>query len=195
MPSKIFRIALLLPAAYWTYLIFFGSLGADPAKTLNHKSGELALYYLLLNLLVGVLLSFSFRFPRALRFLLANRRFLGVVTFLYLLGHVFFYFTMEGFAPQAFVQLYTKLYLILAAGAWLILFVLALTSNNFSVRRLGARRWKLLHRLVYLAAALITAHVLLIEKSDLIKFGALFVLLWVLEGARFLRYLRVRLVK
>lgn len=186
MLSKIFRVAILLPALYWGYLIYAGEVGADPAKTLNHKAGDIALYYLLLNLAVGALI--SFRFPPLLRFLLVNRRFLGVVTFLYVAAHFFFYLVMEGLEPQAFTQIYSKLYLALGFSAWLILLALALTSNNFSVRKLGGRRWKMAHRSAYLASALITAHVLLIEKADLVKFSLLFALLWMAQGARLVKY-------
>lgn len=189
MLSKAFRVALLTPPAYWAYLIFSGALGADPAKTLNHHTGEMALYFLLLNLIVGALIGFSFRFPPLLRFLLLHRRFLGVVTFVYLIFHVLLYFTMESFEEQAFTQIATKLYLTLGAAAWAVLLVLTLTSNNFSVRTLGGKRWKLLHRLVYLASFLITGHVLLIEKADLVKYGALFAVLWAIQAARFGRFL------
>ncbi len=184
MLSKAFRVAVLVPAAYWIYLIYSGSIGADPAKTLNHLTGEISLYFLLLNLLVGVLIAFRVRLPTFLRFLLTNRRFLGVITFVYLIFHVLLYLTMESFEAQAFTQLYSKLYLALGLSAWLILLVLALTSNNLSVRILGGKRWKRLHRFVYPASALITAHVLLIEKTDLVKFGALFILLWIVQGVR-----------
>jgi sulfoxide reductase heme-binding subunit YedZ len=117
-----------------------------------------------------------------------NRRFLGVVTFLYLVAHLFFYLVMEGLEPQAFTQLYSKLYLALGFSAWLILLALALTSNNFSVRKLGGRRWKRLHRSVYAASALITVHILLIEKADLVKFYLLFALLWMAMLARLARF-------
>lgn len=183
--SYIFRVLLLLPFVYWAYLLFTGALGADPAKSLNHKLGEFALYCLLLNLLIGVLISFSFKFPKYLRFLVTNRRYLGVTTFVYLIFHVLLYFTMESFESQAYTQLFTKLYLIFALIAWLILLVLAVTSNNFSVRKLGGKRWKNLHRLVYVACILITAHVLLIEKADLVKFGSLFIILWSVQIVRF----------
>jgi len=39
-----------------------------------------------------------------------------------------------------------------------ILVVLALTSNNGSIRALGGKNWKLLHRLAYVAAAALICH-------------------------------------
>jgi len=183
--GKAFRVLLLFPAAWWLYLILSGSFGADPAKDFNHRTGEMALYYLLLNLGIGALIGFSFRFPPALRFLLLHRRFLGITTFVFLICHVFLYLAIEGFESQGFLQVVTKLYLILGFSAWLILLALALTSNDCSVRKLGGRRWKFIHRFVHLATALITAHVLLIEKSDLVKYGMIFTLLWSLQIACF----------
>lgn len=189
--ARLFKVLILLPFAYWLYLIFSDSLGADPAKTLNHATGEMAFYYLLLNLATGAWLSLMSWRPRTVRVLLLSRRFLGVTTFVILIFHMLLYLTLEGFEPQAFEQMLTKTYLILGSLAWLILLVLALTSNNFSVKRLGGKRWKRLHRLVYLASALISAHVLLIEKADLVKFGILLTLLWVVQITRFVRSMLV----
>ena len=184
-----FRACLFAPAIYWIYLISVGNLGADPAKNLNHKTGSMALYFLLVNLLIGIALSFaknlSLKWPGFLRVLLQERRWLGVITFMYLMFHLGLYGAMEGFEYKGFVQMYTKTYLILGSLAWLTMLALAVTSNNYSVRSLGGKRWKGLHRLVYLGCAFATAHVLLIEKTDLIKFGLLTSGIWLLQISRF----------
>lgn len=179
-----FRLILLIPFGYYAWLLYSGRIGGDPAKFLNHKMGQIALYYLFLNLVIGALLAYSFRFPKWLRFLPANRRWLGVVTFIYLIFHFLLYLTMEGFERKGFIQIVEKTYLILGISSWLILFVLALTSNNWSVRKMGAKIWKKLHRTVYLATALVAFHVLLIEKADLIFYGVLFFLLASIEFPR-----------
>ena len=187
MKSILFRILLLAPVGFWIYSIFAGQLGAEPAKELNHQTGEVALYYLILNLLLGVIISWPVKFKPALRFLLAERRFLGIVNFIFLISHLFFYLALEGFEWMAFEQMLTKTYLFVATLAWMMMLVLALTSNNFSVRKLGAKNWKKLHRIVYFATFLITVHVLLIEKTDLIKYGIIFVTLWSIQILRFYR--------
>jgi sulfoxide reductase heme-binding subunit YedZ len=185
--NKLFRTILFTPAFYWIWLVFTDNLGADPAKHLNHLTGRMALYYILANFAVGILVAFRWRWPAPLRFLPQERRWLGVISFLFLICHVVFYFLLEGFEPKAWTQIVTKTYLILGSLAWLILFVLALTSNNFSVKRLGGKKWKKLHRAIYLAAALFTVHILLIEKADLIKYGIIFSVFWALQLARHLR--------
>lgn len=185
MLSNIFRFLLLVPGFYWTYLIFFSDLGADPAKSLNHKAGEVALYYILLNLLLGILIGFKVKLPIKLRFLLLNRRYLGVLSFLVLIFHVFLYFAMESFESQAIEQIFTKNYLIAGSLAFFILMLLAVTSNDFSVRKLTIKVWKRLHRFVYLASLFFSIHILLIEKSDLVKYGLLLGVIWLLQVARF----------
>lgn len=184
MVSNIFRFLLLLPGFYWTFLIFFSDLGADPAKNLNHKAGEIALYYILLNLVLGALIGFKVKFPIKLRFLLLNRRYLGVLSFLILIFHVFLYFAMESFGPQAIEQIFTKNYLICGSLAFMILAVLAITSNDWSVKKLTVKKWKRLHRFVYLASFFFSVHILLIEKSDLIKYGLILGGLWLLQISR-----------
>ena len=89
MKSIFFRILLLAPIGFWIFSIFAGQLGAEPAKELNHQTGEVALYYLMLNLFLGVLISWPVKFKPALRFLLTERRFLGVLNFIFLVAHVF----------------------------------------------------------------------------------------------------------
>ena len=182
--SWIFRILLFAPFAWAIWRTLNGEVGADPAKALNHRMGQIALYYLTLNLMIGVLIAYSFRFPKWLRFLTMNRRWLGVVTFFYLALHFLLYLTMESFERQAYTQIVTKLYLTLGMAAFLVMALLAATSNNFSVRRLGHARWKSLHKLVYPATLIVTIHVMLIEKADLVFYGILFTLLWIAELPR-----------
>lgn len=187
--NKLFRFALLLPIFWWIYQIFFGDLGAEPAKELNHNTGLTALIYLVANLWIGIIWSFWKKWPVQLRFLLAERRFLGVLTFFILCGHVFLYFALEAFQPKGFTQIFEKTYLIFGAFAFTGMTILAATSNNFSVKRLGGKRWKLLHRCVYFVAALVTAHIFLIEKADLMLFAMITFPMWLGQIARLLRWL------
>jgi methionine sulfoxide reductase heme-binding subunit len=167
----ILRIGIWAWACYWIAQIFIGDLGASPALELNHQLGIIALTVFTANLTVGII-------PPLRKLFGSERRFWGVSGFLIIVIHVFFYFVNEAFEPKAFVQVYTKLYLIFALLAFVILLALAATSNNFSVRKLGPKRWKILHRFVYLAQWLVMGHVLNIEKIDLTIIGPwLFVLL------------------
>lgn len=182
------RVGIWCWVAYWIAQIFIGDLGASPALTLNHKLGLITLSLLSANLVLGILLDFLRPAPGWIRFWVSERRFWGVSGFLILCVHVFFYFVNEAFEAKAFVQLYTKTYLIFASLAFLIMFALALTSNNFSVRKLGGKNWKRLHRTVYLAQWLVAGHVFLIEKADLVFYGIWLGLLMAAQALRLLRH-------
>jgi methionine sulfoxide reductase heme-binding subunit len=62
--------------------------------------------------------------------------------------------------------------------------LLASTSNNWAVRKLGGKKWKLLHRLAYLAAVLLIYHQSIAGKGHWYVARWLLFLLIVLEGAR-----------
>lgn len=188
--NKLYKVLLLTPIAWWIYQIFFGDLGAQPAQTLNHNTGFMTLCYLVANLWIGILISFRVKFPSWLRFLPQERRFLGVLTFIILVGHVFLYFALEAFEKKAIDQLFTKTYLTFGTLAFLTMVILAATSNNYSVRQLGGKNWKQLHRLVYLTALLVTVHIFLIEKADLVLFAAITAPMWVAQLIRLFRWMR-----
>ncbi len=188
--NKLFRLALLLPLFFWVYQIFFGNLGAEPTKELNHQTGFISLIYLSLNLWIGILWSFWKKWPASWRSLLGERRFLGVLTYFILIGHVFFYLALEAFEFKALQQIVEKTYLIFGGFAFLGMTILAFTSNNFSVKKLGGKRWKLLHRMIYFVTVLVSVHVFLIEKADLPLFAMILVPLWLAESLRLIRWLR-----
>ncbi len=191
--NKLFRLALLIPLFWWVYQIVWGNLGAEPAKELNHSTGLVALSYLVANLWIGIIWSFWKSWPTSLRFLLPERRFLGVLTFAILCGHVFLYFALEAFQPKGFTQIFEKTYLVFGSFAFLGMTILAATSNNFSVKKLGGKKWKLLHRCVYFVAILVTCHIFLIEKADLILFAWIAFPMWIGETARVVRAAILRL--
>lgn len=182
--NKLFRVLLFSPVFYWVWSVLTDNLGADPAKQLNHLTGRMALYYILTNFAIGILIALRCRWPKWLRFLPQERRWLGVVSFLFLVCHLIFYFLLEGFEPKAWTQILTKTYLIVGSSAWLILLALALTSNNFSIKKLGGKKWKQAHNVIYLAAMLFTIHIMLIEKADLVKYAIIFILFWVIQAVR-----------
>lgn len=180
------RLGIWLWVGFWISKIFWGDLGASPALKLNHEVGEIVLYLLTANLLVGIFLDVLKPAPKWLRFWLSERRFWGVSGFLILVGHVLFYLLNEGFEGKAFTQMVTKTYLIFGGLAFLILLVLAVTSNDWSVRKLGGKGWKRLHRSVYATQFLIMGHLLLIEKADVLKYGIWMGSLLILQIARWI---------
>jgi sulfoxide reductase heme-binding subunit YedZ len=160
----VFYFLLALPIGGLVYAVMTNRLGANPAETLNKKLGQFTLYLFLLNLYWG---SFEALIDnRILKPWFALRRTIGVATFIYACLHFLSYFLREGELEVAFKQLITKPYLIFGLSALVVMLPLALTSNNWAVRKLKFKKWKMLHRAVYGAFFLISTHIFLIEKRS-----------------------------
>lgn len=138
-------------------------LGADPVATLTHASGDWALRLLLLTLAMTPLRRVTrWSWP------LAYRRMLGLHAFAYASVHFAIYLVLDlgGYWAQIFEDIAKRPFITVGFLAWLCLLPLAATSTRAAMRRLG-RRWGVLHRLVYLIAALAVLHFIWLVKSDL----------------------------
>ena len=124
-----------------------------------HATGEFSARLLIVTLAVTPL---RLLFPKSrwTQWLLQNRRYFGVATFAYAVPHLVAYVWKLASVAKV-VEEATDPGMWTGWIAMLIFLALAITSNNYSVRKLG-RRWKSLHRLVYLAAILTFAHWLLV---------------------------------
>lgn len=153
---------LAIPAIYLVIVTLLGMLGADPAKTLVHSAGEYGLWLLMLVMLARPLLVVAKR-----RELMLIRRALGVACFVYILLHVMLYVaTYLGFSLQALLEdLYKRPYIIVGSLAFALALIMAVTSNNYSVRALG-RRWGKIHRSIYLMSILVCIHIIWQVKFD-----------------------------
>ncbi|NOC94309.1 protein-methionine-sulfoxide reductase heme-binding subunit MsrQ [Ruegeria sp. HKCCD6604] len=148
-----------LPAPWLFYLGLTGGLGVEPIEALEHRYGELALQLLIAGLAVTPL-----RRHVGLN-LMKFRRAIGVLTFVYVALHLLVWLVLDVQLPsQIWADILKRPYITVGMTAFLLLLPLALTSNNWSVRRLGLR-WRKLHRLVYAAALLGAMHYLLLAKG------------------------------
>jgi len=121
-----------------------------------------------LSLLVLALLVTPLRRLTGWSMLISIRRNLGVIGFLYVLFHflIFFWWDRDGSVASTVSEIIDREYLWYGFGALLIMTPLAITSTDAMVSRLGAKRWKLLHRLTYVAVAAGGYHYYLQAKSD-----------------------------
>ncbi|MCY1289611.1 Protein-methionine-sulfoxide reductase heme-binding subunit MsrQ [compost metagenome] len=160
--SLVFLLALL-PASLWAYQAWVFDLGADPGKALVDRLGLAALSFLLITLATTPL-------QRLTRWggWVAVRRQLGLWCFTYATLHISGYaiFLLGLDLQQLLIDFVKRPYIFVGAVAFLGLLPLALTSNRYSVRRLG-RRWKALHRLVYAILCLVLLHMLWVVRADL----------------------------
>lgn len=138
----------LLPAAWGFWLGATGGLPGNPVKEFEHLLGLWALRFLVATLAVTPLRElFSVNW-------LCYRRALGLLAFWYVLMHVLTYMLLDQFLnfPAILADIAKRPFITIGMAGFVLLIPLALTSNAWSIRRLGPR-WNRLHRLVYLIAA------------------------------------------
>ncbi|MGW7772651.1 protein-methionine-sulfoxide reductase heme-binding subunit MsrQ [Pseudomonas machongensis] len=158
----IFIVGCLFPA-WWLYEAATNLLGPDPGKILVDRLGLGALVFLLVTLGMSPLQ----RLTGWSGWIVARRQ-LGLWCFAYIVLHMTAYmvFILGLDWGQLGVELRKRPYIIVGVIAFLGLLALAVTSNRYSQRRLGAR-WKKLHKLVYVILGLGLLHFLWIVRSDL----------------------------
>ena len=159
----------------WRFLD--NGLGANPIEALILWSGMSTLIFLVLTLAVT-----PARRVSGWNELVKVRRRLGLSTFTYASLHLMIYIGLHQFFAVGYIieDIVERPFITVGMGAWLLLLPLAITSTKGWIRRLG-RRWQLLHRLSYVAAALGVIHYYWRVKADtrlpLVFAGVLAVLL------------------
>ncbi len=166
-------------------------LGANPIEELIHRLGKWGLNFLLITLAVTPLRKLT-----GLNWLIRFRRMLGLFTFFYILMHFLTYAGLDQRfdIPVIVEDIVERPYITLGMSALLLLLPLALTSTNGMMRRLG-RRWKKLHRLIYVIAGLGVWHFYWQVKEDILEPSIYVCILTVLLGYRILARWRAKRAK
>jgi ferredoxin-NADP reductase/DMSO/TMAO reductase YedYZ heme-binding membrane subunit len=154
----------LVPALVLGWDAIEGQLGVNDVNYAIRTTGKLSIVFLTLSLLVTPLRRLTGWNP-----LIAVRRNLGLFGFYYALAHfsIFFAFDRAGSVSSTATEIVERQYLWFGFGALLLMVPLAVTSTDGMVSRLGAKRWKLLHRLAYAVVLGAVVHFWLLVKSDL----------------------------
>ncbi|WP_044874119.1 protein-methionine-sulfoxide reductase heme-binding subunit MsrQ [Pseudomonas sp. LFM046] len=192
MRFKLWRLFVFLvapiPVGLWLYQAWIFALGPDPGKVLVDRLGLGALWLLLITLSMTPLQRLT-----GWGGWIAVRRQLGLWCFTYVVLHISGYtvFLLGLDMQQLLIDLGKRPYIFVGALGFSGLLALAVTSNRFSIRRLG-KRWKQLHRLVYAILAIALLHMLWVVRADMAEWsgyaltGALLMLLRVPPVERFL---------
>lgn len=157
-------LGALIPLALLILAFVSGDLLlTEPVKNIQHRTGIAALILLLATLAVTPL-----RRLLGWNDLIKFRRMLGVFAFFYAALHAFSYFVFDQeLSPTAIAaDVGEHPWVLLGFTAFSLLLPLAITSTSGWVRRLGGRRWRALHQLVYVAAAAAVLHFLWLVKLD-----------------------------
>lgn len=147
-------LASLLPFANMAWLTVQGAL-TEPLEYITHQTGDWALYFLCITLAVTPLRRFT-----GWNWVIRLRRMLGLFCFFYALLHFTTFLWFDHFFDWSAMwkDVLKRPFITVGFIAFLMLVPLAATSTNGMVKRLGGKRWRWLHRLIYVIAPLAILH-------------------------------------
>jgi sulfoxide reductase heme-binding subunit YedZ len=143
-----------------------GGLGANPIEYITHSTGNWTLSFLLITLAITPVRKLTRQW-----WLIRYRRMLGLFAFFYGTLHLMTYVWLDKFFDWHAMLLDIGKRRFITAGltAFVLMVPLALTSTKWSIRKLGGKRWQMLHRLIYFSAAAGVIHYIWLVKADLRK--------------------------
>jgi glycine betaine catabolism B len=170
-----------VPGALLAWDAFHHTLGANPVNFAILTTGMLALVFLILTLVVTPLRKIT-----GWNWLIFSRRTFGLYAFFYASLHFLIFFSLDrSFSiPSTLTEMVKRKYLIIGSIGLLVMVPLAVTSTNAMIKRLGAKRWHLLHRLAYVAAICGVIHYYMQVKADVRQPLAFAGVLTILLGCR-----------
>ena len=179
LPLKAVVLAVgFIPGAVLAFWWANGMLGGRPVTEVIHGTGDWAIRYLLISLAITPAAR-VLNWPR----LLLVRRIVGLTALAYGLTHLTLFVVDQNFhLVVAATEILRRFYLTIGFAVLLGLGILGVTSTNGWVQRLG-RRWKLLHRAIYVLGAIALLHYFIQSKANVsepVFFSGLFVwlLMW-----------------
>lgn len=159
LPTWAVYIVCLIPVPVLLYQGMTGGLGREPIKELEHELGQLALQLLIIGLCVTPLRRFF-----GLNFLKFRRAF-GLLAFIYVALHLLAWAVLDVQSlGRVWADIVKRPYITIGMAAFVLMIPLAATSNNRSVRMLGAA-WRRLHLLTYPIAILAAVHFIWLSKG------------------------------
>ncbi len=179
--SKWTKVAIfllcLIPFGDLVWRIIRSDLGANPVEFLQHATGDWTLRFLVFTLCIT-----PFRKLLNLPDLIRFRRMLGLFAFFYVSLHFLTYLGPDQAFDLAAMwkDVAKRPFITVGFAAFVSLIPLAITSTAGWIRRIGGKRWQMLHRLIYLAAVCGVIHYYWLVKSDVRKplfYGALVAIL------------------
>ena len=178
-------LACLLPLARLGWKGYMGLLGANPIEVITHSTGDWTLIFLLITLAITPLRKLTGQ-----HWLIRYRRMFGLFAFFYVSLHFVTYIWLDKSfdVHEMLVDIAKRKFITVGFTGFLLLIPLALTSTKNSIRRLGGKRWQLLHRLIYVSAVCGVIHYLWLVKADIRKPLQYGMILTVLLGYRLVNW-------
>lgn len=160
LPNWVLYIAGPIPAIWLFTQAFNGALGADPINKLEDQYGIWALQLIIAGLCITPLRKLGLN-------LIKQRRAIGLLAFFYVCAHllVWLWFDQGWNIGRIWTEILKRPFITIGMLGFLIMIPLALSSNNRSIRKIGPKKWRNLHKLTYPLAALGALHFLLVVKG------------------------------
>lgn len=160
VPTWPLYVAGAVPPMWLYYLGLTNQLGPDPVKVIEHQVGLWGLQLLIASLAITPLRSF-------LRLnLIRFRRAIGLLSFFYILVHLLTWLVLDvQIMAEVWNDILKRPYITIGMAGFVLLIPLAVTSNDYSIRKLGAGTWRRLHKLAYLAAIFGAVHYVMLVKG------------------------------
>jgi methionine sulfoxide reductase heme-binding subunit len=180
--AKIFAfVACLGPLARLGLKAVSGNLGANPIEVITHSTGDWTLIFLLITLAITPLRKLTGQLS-----LIRFRRMFGLFAFFYVVLHFLTYIWLDKFfdVHEMLADVAKRRFITVGFAGFLMLVPLAMTSTKGWIRRMGGRRWNLLHRLIYFSAIAGVIHYWWLVKADISKPSEYAVVLAALLGYR-----------
>lgn len=138
----------------------------NPLEFIQHATGDWTLRFLLITLTISPVRKLV-RLPELIRF----RRMLGLFAFFYACLHFTTYLWFDKLfdADEIWKDVYKRPFITVGFTAFVFLIPLAITSTRGWIRRLGGRRWQMLHRAIYVSAVCGVIHYYWLVKSAVIR--------------------------
>jgi sulfoxide reductase heme-binding subunit YedZ len=178
-------LACLIPLARLGWKAYNGLLGANPIEVITHSTGDWTMIFLLITLAITPLRKLTNQL-----WLIRFRRMSGLYAFFYGVLHFTTYIWLDKFfdVHEMLADIAKRKFITVGFAAFVLMIPLAITSTAGWIRRLGGRRWNLLHRLIYLTAIGGVIHYLWLVKADIRKPLLYGFILAVLLGYRLLMW-------
>lgn len=159
VPAPLLYLLAPIPVVWIYWQGINGQLGVDPAKVIEHRLGLWALWGLIAGLTVTPLRNwFGIN-------LIKFRRAIGVVTFFYVLAHLLTWLALDVQFLNVWADIAKRWYITIGMLGFALMVPLAVTSNNWAIRKIGPVAWRRLHRLTYGIVLLGALHFLLLVKG------------------------------
>jgi sulfoxide reductase heme-binding subunit YedZ len=170
LTSKWTKVAVFLlclaPLFALGWRALHGGLTANPIEFITHFTGDWTIRFLIITLAITPLRKIL-RVPQLIRF----RRMLGLFAFFYVCLHFSTWIGLDKFFDLAemWKDVQKRRFITVGFTGFVLMIPLAITSTAGWIRRLGGKRWQLLHRAIYLSAIAGVVHYSWLVKSDLRK--------------------------